>query len=252
LALTPWAHNPKVGGSNPPPATKIPFLPFDYKHSGPDQLVLRILLLGVCWRLRLVVRVWQRHVGQGVEVTTPWRDLWELRTTMLNIVPGLDRRSTRITGRQSCIRSGGLAPAHEFRNTFAVEKQWRDNPQTIADSLRAKTALTIPVVRFRASSFGSTASTDLVPREMLRPSVLRVTTSSLSKPTECDFAQRLRGSADCRHVREWRSRRGYARSTQGTGSLEDQKSSETQLGTFTLLRSIPLDAQLPRDDNRFR
>ena len=29
LALTPWAHNPKVGGSNPPPATK----PFNCLHS---------------------------------------------------------------------------------------------------------------------------------------------------------------------------------------------------------------------------
>ena len=47
-------------------------------------MFLRVLLLGVCGRLRLVVRVWQRHVGQGVALTMVWRDPWELRTTMLN------------------------------------------------------------------------------------------------------------------------------------------------------------------------
>src|SRR5229473_4297106 len=42
-----------------PPQPKTPFLPSDYKRPTPNQLVLRILLLGVCRRFRLVVQVWQ-------------------------------------------------------------------------------------------------------------------------------------------------------------------------------------------------
>ena len=47
-----WAHNPKVGGSNPPPATKTSFASSCYDHPSKRSLPPSIFLLGVCWCYR--------------------------------------------------------------------------------------------------------------------------------------------------------------------------------------------------------
>jgi hypothetical protein len=78
-------HNPKVGGSNPPPATKTPSISSHYKGRSRGLVFLVLLLLGV-WRcFRVAASASQLDECHGFGFRTQWRDLWELRPTIVKI-----------------------------------------------------------------------------------------------------------------------------------------------------------------------
>src|SRR5580765_9021728 len=68
-----WAHNPKVGGSNPPPATNSKLFPFNSFQSGDKKLNERLALDSLSLSQTLSGLIWQ---SKGRKLIGPIQLCW--------------------------------------------------------------------------------------------------------------------------------------------------------------------------------